>query len=583
MNSNKFYTADNMKLLINIFKDYMAEKYTFDFDEYESPDDMRKILLKIMTDIREDKRNTNIPLQDTNIQVLAKVKEYYCNKYNLDQSLQLNAQAKAQANAQANAHTNTNKLNIENLNRDKSIYGDRPLKQNILVPESNPYHKKPMNEPVNINYLVNERNNDVNKMPDLPDFNKVANVTKEEPQHQDEFMKRLQDLQDERNKIKFDVNINNNNIENPFKNNDINTDPAALYRNQIQPELKEKDLSIIDNRLRQESFVNDINKIVIPKIKDNNIIVQKYLSINSIDRDWENDVYPERYRYMINFLSYDNDFMNRYRNIDSMEISRIIVPCETSLSTSTSYHISFSLPYVVLNIDEFQDVYDGTNDVIRKSFCSLIYESSYRAPNGRGYIVLKPIQNEKKQFYPAPLSTIQKLTISLLKPNGDLFSKNTDSYQILNIEQDNINTDRLLITLSSYFPQIEFYNSDFILIKQFNITKLVPQQLDGDINSLNNFINRPNGHEIIELGNVNTNGFYNSFYIYIPQTFDKTSGTYIPQTSLINCLNYYNLNNLSTSPNGNILNQSLQHTISFKLNLIVDDAKILDTQSVFSI
>jgi hypothetical protein len=557
-----------MKLLINIFKDYMAEKYTFNSNEHEKPDIMGKILLTIMTDVQRDKNNINIPLKDANIQVLAKVKEYYCNKYNLDQSF--------------NTHANANKLNIENLNRDKSIYGDRPLKQNIIVPESNPYHKRPLNEPANLDYLMNERNNDINKRPDLPDFNKVANVTKEEPQHLDEFMKRLQYLQDERNKIKFDVNINNKQ-ENLFQKHDINVDPAALYRNQIQPELKQKDLSSIDSRLRQESFANDINHIVIPKIKDNNIIIQKYLSINSIDRDWENNVYPERYRYMINFLSYDNDFMNRYRNIDSMEISRIIVPCETSLSTNTSYHISFSLPYVVLNIEEFQDVYDGTNDVIRKSFCNLIYESSYRAPNGRGYIVLKPIQNEKKQFYPAPLSTIQKLTISLLKPNGDLFSKSTDSNQISNIEQDNVHTDRLLITLSSYFKEIDFYNDDFILIKQFTIIKLVPQQLDGDINSLNSFINRPNGHEIIELGTVNANGFYNSFYIYVPQTFDKTTGTYIQQISLINCLNYYNLNNISTSHNGNILNQSLQHSISFKLNLIVDDAKILDTQSIFGI
>jgi hypothetical protein len=111
----------------------------------------------------------------------------------------------------------------------------------------------------------------------------------------------------------------------------------------------------------------------------------------------------------------------------------------------------------------------------------------------------------------------------------------------------------------------------------------VPQQLDPDINGMNEFINRSNGHEVLSLGTANGSGYYNSFYISAPGTFNKSTGTFVVQSSLVNCLNYYNLNNTSSEPNGSILNQSLQHSISLKIETIVDNAKLLDTQSVFSL
>jgi hypothetical protein len=561
MNSS-FYTTQNMQLLINIFKDYMSEK--FNVSNYDSDENIRKILLTIMTDVQ---KNSTGSLQDLNIQALAKVKDFYCTKLQLNSARQ-------------------NKPNVENLNRDKSIYGNRPLKQNIIIPEPNPYQKKTaeLNEKDMMDRMITDRNNDIYPKQQVPDFQQIAPVTKEISQNQDEFMKRLQDLQDERNKMQVDVNIQRPVIA---PNTGL-PDPAALFRDQLST----KNLSIAgpsgpiwqqnsqDTNIRTQAFSDGMENIVIPKTFDS-IKIKKYLSINSVDRDWSNGANPYRYKYGVNFLSKDNDIANKYKNIESIQVGKVIVPCETSLSTNTSFHISFSLPYVVLSIDEFQDVYDGTNDTIRKSFCNLIYESSYRAPNGRGYIVLKPIQKEKKQFYPAPLSTIQKLSISLLKPNGDLFSNHQDSYKILTIEQDS-NPNRLLITLNAYFEQAEFYNSDFILIQNFVVSKLVPQQLDSDINGINEFINRPNGHEIISIGTANGNGYYNSFYISSPGAFDNSTGAFNLQTSIINCLNYFNLNNTSTQPNGNVLNQSLQHSISLQVETIVDNAKILDTQSVFS-
>lgn len=549
-----FYTTNNMKLLINIFKDYMSEKFNININTYESDDNVRKILLTIMTEVQNDKRNVNLQSQELNIQVLAKVKDFYCNKLKINQK----------------------KPNVENLSRDQSIYGNRPLNQNIIVPEANPYQKKTseLNEKERnpIDRIITDRNTDIYPKQQVPDFNQIAPVTKELAQNQEDFMKRLQDLQEERNQVQFDVNVQ--------RPPDMNADPAAIYRNQF-PQDNKRDLSINDAGIRTQAFTDGMDKFVIPKVADS-VTIEKYLSINSVDRDWIDGSYPQRYQYTVSFLSKNNNIANKYRNIESIQVGKIIIPCETSLSTSSAFHISFSLPYVVLSIDEFQDVYDGTNDVVRKSFCNLIYESSYKAPNGRGYIVLKPEQKEKKQFYPAPLSTIQKLSISLFKPNGELLSTHQDSYKIITIEQAP-NPEQLLVTLNGYFEQAEFYNSDNILIQNFLVSKLVPQQLDSAINNINEYINRSNGHEILTLGTPNVNGYYNSLFIAAPGSFNKTTGTYNMLSSAINCLNYFNLNNTSTNPNGSILNQSLQHSISFKIETIVDNAKILDTQSVFNI
>lgn len=562
--NNNFYTTSNMKNLINIIKDYMSDKFNIDLTLSDTEENTRKIFLTVMTDVNNtnQSQNKNLSLQETNVQVLGKVKDYYCSKLNLTPG------------------ANLKKPNIQNLTREQTIYGDRPLKQNIIIPEQNPYFKRDdtqnTNERISIEKILNERNEDVNPKKVIPDFNTIANVTKETSQNQDEFIKKLQDLQNERNKIQFE-NLN-------VPKADI--DPAVLYRTAQKNDddaFTDQTKKFKDSTIRNQSFTDGVENFIIPK-KNDNLIIEKYLSINSIDRDWSSGLTPLRYQYGINFLTKNNDLMNKYKNIDSIKVGKVIIPCEqipiSNASNNASYHINFSYPYVILSIDEFNDVYDGTNDIIRKSFCHLIYDSSYRSPNGRGYIILQPVQNEKKQFYPAPLSTIQKLSISLLQPNGELLSNSQDSYQISSVEQDT-DPNKLLITLSTYFKPIDLFDLDYVLIQNFAITQLVPQQLISDINSLNEFINRSSGHEILSLGTPNSNGYYNKFYISAPHTFNSINGTNSLQTALMNCLNYYNLNNTSSAPNGILLNQSLQHSISFKVDIIVDNAKILDVQSVF--
>jgi hypothetical protein len=112
-----------MKNLINIIKDYMSDKFNIDLSLSDTEENTRKIFLTVMTDVNNMSQNQDKSLQDTNIQVLAKVKDYYCSKLNL-----------------TNTGANLKKPNIQNLTREQTIYGDRPLKQNIIIPIEHGYH-----------------------------------------------------------------------------------------------------------------------------------------------------------------------------------------------------------------------------------------------------------------------------------------------------------------------------------------------------------------------------------------------------------------------------------------------------------
>lgn len=558
--NNKFFTIDNIKLLLNIFNDYMLDKFSFNLNSQESDAAIKKTFFNVMNQIVNDSEFQNASLQELNTISLTKIKEHYCTKYNLNGGI-------------------AKKPNVASLTRDKGIFGERPVKVSE-IPEVNPYVRKNdenVSEKVIYDRIIAERQKEVEqKQP--PNINDVVKTTNETAVDPSEFMKKLKDLEDERSKFNFvDVNIT--------KRPDENADPSALYRQDFKSAFDEK--TRIENikrnelTLRSEGFLDGKDRTVIPRsIEQKNL--NKYLSINSIDRDWQDGSYPFRYNYTINFMSKDNEPLFRYRNIESIRVGKVVIPDEIQENDSFNYQFSLSFPYLILRIEEFNDVYDGTNNNIRRAFCKLVFNKSYRGPTGRAYIVLKPAQKEEKYFYPAPLSALQKMTISLLKPNGDLLNSSQDSFKIKKIEKDLSDQTRLKITLDGYFDRNEFFLGDYVYINKYIVEKLVPQQIDSDIQALHDFINRTSGHEIKALGTANVSGYYNIFYIQTIGSFNKTTGTFDKNLDAINCLDLYNLNNTSSDTNGIILNQSLQHTISMKVNTIVDDAKILDTQSIFN-
>lgn len=537
---SQFFSEENLRLLVNISKKYMQDKYNFT----ENDKIHKKLIYNIMSDIDEEFKGKNIPLENKNINVLNTAKDFYITKYKLQV---------------------INKPNIQSLSRDKEIFGNRPMNTQTIVPDINTYQKKHEQEDnTPINRIMEQRDSELG-INNKPDINKLAPSTKDTPEDNELFMKRLKDFEtqrniDERNQIDKETHdmlqIDKHDPKTIFIN----------FPNQQQPPLDEP---------LQGSKALTIN----PKTTQSRLI-DKYISINSQDRVWWNSESILRYQYYVNINT-------RIRNIDSINVGKVIVPDEIiqfidPVKPSFNYNYNFSYPYLVLRIEEFNDIYEGTNDVIRKGFCKLVFHKAYKGQNGRGYVILKPEQKERKYFYPAPLSSLNKLTISLLKPSGQLFNNSTDNHKILNIETDPNKPEYLKITSNMYFDKNEFSVSDCVLFKNYNMTKLSISQFDVDIKIFNSFINRTEGHDILELGDVNASGYFNIFYIKTVGEFNPIIGEFTPSTQTINCLNNYNNYAPPNTVNGCMMNLSLQHSISMKLDIIVDDAKILDTQTMFN-
>jgi hypothetical protein len=585
-----FYSKDNMMLIIDIFSDYMREKHGVQVDNIDDNKTIKKIVYTTMNDVYE--RNKGKPSQDLNVLVLTILRQHYMQKAKTEDS---------------------KKPNVAVLNRDTELYGKRPVQINQLIPENNPYSRRESDiTPVALDKLIGDREKQFNPAADRPDISKLGKQIRETAEDSSSFMKRLDVLQNQRNIIdtanpSFDANIMQEKLSNDTvmnriivdtqtqQLNDISThDPKNLFNSPISTELLGSGVSkpfnpmdAIQNQSVHipmksgDSFLNPRNQ----KQKQ----IEKYLSINSADRSW--NLEPLRYKYSVNSLGDDNDLQKRYRNIESIAVGKVIIPEEIieritttnqNLKTFFNHDFSFAYPYLILRIDEFDNVYDGTNDNVRKAFSKLIYHRSYKAPNGRGYIILKPIQKEKKRFYPTPLSSMGKLSISLLKPNGDVLNTSADSYKLCKVEYEQFNTQYFKIVTDVYFDKNEFFVGDEIIFQGHNVTVLTDNMTDFNVTKLNEFINRKEGHEIKQIGGANDSGYYRSFYIQAPGTFDRVNGQYALNSDLIDTLNEYNTQidfcDPSTPSNGRLLNNSLQHTISLKLETLVDDARIIERE-----
>jgi hypothetical protein len=180
-------------------------------------------------------------------------------------------------------------------------------------------------------------------------------------------------------------------------------------------------------------------------------------------------------------------------------------------------------------------------------------------------------------FYPAPLSSFSRLSISLLRPNGALVNDSSDNYKLFKVEYEQFNVQYLKIVTDLYFDKNEFFIGDEIVIKNHVMIENTEGMSDIFIRRFNEFINRRQGHEIKQIGSANDNGFFRTFYIQAPGTFDKTQGRFVIDDDVIATLNTYNNQIDFCSPsvgaNGVLLNLSLQNTIGLKMGLVVDDTK----------
>ena len=185
--------------------------------------------------------------------------------------------------------------------------------------------------------------------------------------------------------------------------------------------------------------------------------IENNLFIYSADRDWLRNNKENRYNFTVNFDPAANGqsfgptlaSQQKFKNIVRIELVKCIMPGESlnvtvertrdSPTTNTNFQDNIlNLPYVILRIAELENNNYGTDNFLDRSFGILQYDAQwssdivYNNPQlNRGYLAMIPkFLKCQKEYYPTPLSTLQKLTIDFRRPNGDLISLAPDTFDI---------------------------------------------------------------------------------------------------------------------------------------------------------
>jgi hypothetical protein len=653
--NSSFYSIQNMKNIITVFNNFLVDKYNIEPKDIKL--NLKKEIFNIMERLRKNPLHKDMNLKELNKITLQTLRDIVKQNY----------------------LPNINIKSKENfLNRDKELYNKRQVTftDNLNINENTLLNEQQSDNIIEqFERLNNERkekskeeiiNEIINEKPTSGDLDQSMS--------QEDFQNTLRNLENNRNQLFDELGIETNNdedyiqknnkieLQNNYRNElmlsttDFVNNRNQLMRNQLNDiqQLDPKEIYAQTEKIKnieQNALVNkpimDI-KPSFPMIKrpTANTIKEKYVCINSMDRDWI--VQQKRYSYMvkfnyvykgtkkveiyennptipntkstlsdgipnvsgycddtgifrlaynsslpqgniigyetIEFLTDDNtNVQQNFKNIQSIEITKVVLPIDIAgAKTGRLYNFNLNSPYVLLHIEEFKDLYEGTNDTIRKSFCQLVYENTYQSSNGRGYVVLKPVQNEKKIFYPSLLSSMPSLNISLTTPNGDLLNDSIDGYSILEIVYEPFNKYYLKIITNRYFDNNEFNNGDKIIIKRYNAFKILEDQDSTNISNINIFINRDSGHEIIKIGDATDNSYFKSFYIRAPGSFSADTGNFTLEDGQIEDLIKFNCNSntggmLALNPiNGYVLNMSLQNAISMKITTVnVDSVNLI--------
>ena len=340
------------------------------------------------------------------------------------------------------------------------------------------------------------------------------------------------------------------------------------------------------------------------------------LSLYSADRKWEVDNGENRFNFSVNL--YSGNPTNgvsimpkataRFRNIVRIEFVKAVLPIEntdiivrkygpTSYDTTYLKNI-FGYPFVTLNVNELDTNNYGTNNNMDNAFAILQYDANWTDnTNSLGFTSMIPKHMKCQRVYsPTPLASLNKLTVRLQQPNGNLVSSTSDTLDIngafLSIESD-INTyayaadnsiaigtlvgstgyvdlsgQYIWIDSKTWFSKYQVAAGDRILIR--NLNPLSPTPTADQIDFLA-FLQREDGHMVVDTATTITMGSNNagySKYIIIRSKFgDPTTGStdVAPFGGAVDNVVLSTFLSTNTFSSGRLINLSHQTQLIFRI------------------
>ena len=315
-------------------------------------------------------------------------------------------------------------------------------------------------------------------------------------------------------------------------------------------------------------------------IRQNSVVEYKEIENNlfvcSADRDWLKNVTDNRYSFTVNFDPGNNgqglfpqvSVQQKFKNISRIELVKAILPIEglqtliqknTDLSNNTNYQVNvLSYPYVTVRIPELENNNYGSDNFIDRSFGVLQYDANWYSDPGtspaqtdsRGYTAFIPkFLKCQKVYSPAPLSTLQRLSIDLLQPTGSILSLTADTLDISAVKVgvgfatapyasgSSSVPEYFVIQTNTYFSRFQMAVGDTIRIGNFGYSNNAGG--NGALQEFSTWLNQADGHVIAAIGYFsgagstmnavipNTVGYANCIIIQNMYT-DPTTGSVTP-------------------------------------------------------
>jgi hypothetical protein len=607
-----FLSIDNFEMVKSILTAYMRDRYGYSVQARMDKSTLNKMLYKIMRDVYESDAYQTWPLKDLNNLTLNVIRDRLVNKYAL--------QALPQ------------KVSVKVLDREQQLYGTqrRPIVAATADDLRRPVSEKEIagdggaigdalssspNAAVDQQFerLLQARDEERAAATTPPETARTTlqaetNQKSSDAYSMEEFTARLTDLESMREeRLQTTADLRAATAATAVAGTgsgegggmvDINGDPSMLYRTlQNEAEVASGAAKVGGSTTRGDgggdaaATTAPMHGSIIPR--DKLMDVTRYLAINGFDRNVQRDAL--RYRFTIESMS-----QQRYRNITKLQFTKLILPMEivepprtltTHLRSYFQHDYKLSYPYLLLSVAELQTTYDGTNDALRQSSTLFVYENSYTAENGRGYLILCPAQNDHHAYSPAtPLASLPpRLTFSILKPNGTLLNQSRDQSRVFKLEYTLLNKNNLKIVLSKFFDKNEFYKGDTVLLRDCHLEIPAGSTVSSSAYAkLNAFLNRHEGHDIVELGQPNANGYYDNFITLAPGTVNEDTGERVVDADIVAAIHDYNTahadafckHDASTMSTGAVINMSLQAVITARFTMTVSDPSALDMQVI---
>lgn len=312
-------------------------------------------------------------------------------------------------------------------------------------------------------------------------------------------------------------------------------------------------LSPLKSNLPQDYLIRQENTVTYREIENN-------LFVYSADRDWMKNVSENRYNFSVTFDPGNNGqgyypqvrVQQKFKNITRIEFVKAILPiegfnvmiqpagclCETNNTAFQSNVLG--LPYVMVNIPELETNNFGSDNFLDRAFSVIQYDqtwfsdrsatfdaSSNQSNDSRGFTSLVPRYLKCQKVYsPAPLSTLQRLSINLLRPNGQPLTLQPDTFDIRYIygglnevsgqtaffgsspygcSTDSSDSNYYFIQTNQYFSRFQMSVGDTIQIGNYTFQDPSNNPI---LQDFTNWINRPSGFTVVAIGNTGVGDVY---------------------------------------------------------------------------